>query len=348
MEPEFVTYQHSPHARVGCVECHIGPGAEWYVKAKLSGLYQVYATAANKYPRPVPTPIQNLRPAQDTCEQCHWPQKFSDDIVRTRTHFLSDATNTEYSVRLMMKVGGGDPKHGAINGIHWHVANQVEYLPTDATKQKIGYIRYTGADGKVIEYRASGMTNAVDMAALRTMDCMDCHNRPAHAYKKPNEAVDRAIALGSIDPTLEFIRRNAAELLVRTNYTTVAEALGTIDAELKRLYPGEPRIQPAIAAVQRIYQENFFPLMRANWRAYPENIGHKDWPGCVRCHDDQHQSDDGQHIVSFKNCNACHLILAQGTTSELDQPSMSGQPFKHPGEDYDPEFKCHDCHTGGP
>jgi hypothetical protein len=73
MEPEYVTYQQSPHARVDCVECHIGEGATWYVKAKIDGLYQVYAALSNKYPTPVPTPIESLRPAQDTCEKCHWP-----------------------------------------------------------------------------------------------------------------------------------------------------------------------------------------------------------------------------------------------------------------------------------
>lgn len=348
MEPEFVTYQHSPHARVSCVECHIGPGAEWYVKAKLSGLYQVYATAANKYPRPVPTPIKNLRPARDTCEQCHWPQKFSGNIVRTYHHFLSDSTNTEYAVRVMLKVGGGDPRHGDIAGIHWHIDNQVEYLPADDTKQKIDYVRYTDASGKRIEYRTEDMTGPVDEKALRTMDCMDCHNRPAHVYRKPNDAVDQAIARGVINPALESIRANATELLVRTNYTTVAQAASRIDAELRRLYPDEPKIQPVIAAVQQIYRENFFPKMQAHWRAYPENIGHKDWPGCVRCHDDQHKSSDGQHVIAFQDCNACHLILAQGKSADLELPSMSGQAFKHPGEDYDPEFKCHDCHTGGP
>jgi len=139
MEPEFVTYQHSPHARVACVECHIGSGATWYVKSKLSGAYQVYATLADKFPRPIPTPVANLRPAQDTCERCHWPEKFSGDRVKVYNHFLSDEENTPYSVRLELKVGGGSPAHGPVGGIHWHmsVANKVEYIATDAKRQEI-------------------------------------------------------------------------------------------------------------------------------------------------------------------------------------------------------------------
>jgi len=76
MEPEYTAYQNSPHARVACVECHVGPGAGWYVKSKLSGLYQVYAVTTGNYPKPIPTPIENLRPARETCEECHWPEKF--------------------------------------------------------------------------------------------------------------------------------------------------------------------------------------------------------------------------------------------------------------------------------
>lgn len=349
MEPEMVTYQHSPHARVSCVECHIGPGATWFVRSKLSGLYQVYATAANKYPRPVPTPIKNLRPAQDTCEHCHWPQKFAGNLVRTYRHYLSDETNSEYSVRLLLRVGGGDPTRGPVGGIHWHmsVANKVEYLATDDLRLKIPWVRLTDQAGQVTEFRTSGFTNQVDESRVRRMDCIDCHNRPSHRYAKPNEAVDLAMALGRIDRSLPYIRTNATFYLTQT-YATRDEALQQIEDGLKSKYPNAPQITGAIQAVQQIYRQNFFPEMNAQWRAYPEHIGHKDWPGCVRCHDDQHKSTDGKRVVSFKDCNTCHVFLAQGTEAELDQMTPGGQEFKHPGDPYDPDFKCTDCHTGGP
>ncbi len=130
MKPEWVTYTNSPHARVACAECHIGKGASWYVRSKLSGTYQVYATLADKYPRPIPTPVKNLRPAQETCEECHWPQKFVGNLEHTYTSFLGDETNTQFTVRLLMNVGGGDPTHGPVGGIHWHmnVGNKIEYI----------------------------------------------------------------------------------------------------------------------------------------------------------------------------------------------------------------------------
>ena len=164
MQPELVTYQHGSHARVACVQCHIGPGAEWFVKAKISGTYQLYAVAFNKYPRPVPTPIKNLRPAQETCEQCHWPKKFVGNLDKTYNYFLGDETNTPFSVRLTMKVGGGDPTHGPVGGIHWHmnVGNKVEYIATDPARQKIPWVRVTDSQGVVTEYRTRSYTNSVD------------------------------------------------------------------------------------------------------------------------------------------------------------------------------------------
>lgn len=347
MEPERVRYQHSAHARVGCVECHIGQGAEWFVKAKISGTYQVYATAFNKYPTPVPTPIKDLRPAQDTCERCHWPQRFSGNITKTYRRFLSDKDNTEYSLRLMLKVGGGDPKRHHEGGIHWHINNQVEYLATDKQRLKIPWVRFTDDDGKTVEYRASSFTNTVNEAEVRRMDCIDCHNRPSHRYETPNEAVDLALATGRLDRSMPLIRSNATALLVLP-FATVDEATQKIAAALQAAYPADTRVEKAIAVVQEVYQQNFFPLMKASWKVYPEHVGHKDWPGCFRCHDDKHVSSDGRKKITFTDCNNCHVILAQGQGAELDNLSAAGQPFKHPGDEYDTAYLCNDCHTGGP
>src|SRR5215471_5360791 len=164
MKPELVTYQHSPHARVSCTECHIGRGAAWYVRSKLSGTYQVYAVMANKFPRPIPTPVHNLRPAQETCEQCHWPSKFVGNLDRIYSYFLGDSTISPYSLRLSMKVGGGDPTHGPVGGIHWHmnVANRVEYIATDKARQDIPWVRRIDAQGTVTEFRTAKFTNDIN------------------------------------------------------------------------------------------------------------------------------------------------------------------------------------------
>jgi nitrate/TMAO reductase-like tetraheme cytochrome c subunit len=346
MKPEFVTYLHSPHARVACAECHIGKGATWYVRSKLSGTYQVYATAANKYPRPIPTPVKNLRPAQETCEECHWPKKFVGNLERTYSYFLGDETNSPFSVRLLMKVGGGDPTHGPVGGIHWHmnVGNKVEYFASDEMRQKIPYVRVTDAQGVVTEFRSPKFTNNVAEASIRQMDCMDCHNRPAHRYETPNSAVNLAMALGKIDRSLPYIKTNALHVLTR-NYTNETHALQTIATTLANRYPDDPRARQVITSVQQIYTNNFFPEMKASWQVYPDNIGHKDWPGCFRCHDGNHKTGDGKRSITANDCNACHTILAQGSGKELEQLSPNGLKFKHPGDEVD--GACNDCHTGG-
>jgi nitrate/TMAO reductase-like tetraheme cytochrome c subunit len=347
MKPEFTSYMHSPHARVACAECHIGKGAEWYVRSKLSGTYQVYATLANKYPKPIPTPVKNLRPAQETCEQCHWPKKFVGNLDRTLSYYLPDETNTLYSVRLLLKVGGDDPTHGPVGGIHWHmnVGNKIEYIAADDARQKIPWVRMTDPQGVVTEFRSPGFTNDVSAMTVRRMDCMDCHNRPAHKFQSPESAVNIAMSVGKISARLPFIKTNAVAVLCRA-YPDEASALNGIATTLADRFPRGPEITEAIDTVQQIYRDNFFPEMKADWRRYPDNIGHKDWPGCFRCHDGKHVSASSKRTVTSE-CNACHLILAQGSGDQMNQLSPQGLKFAHPLDDYDPAFQCTDCHNGG-
>ena len=349
MKPELTTYLHGPHARVACVECHIGPGATWFVRSKLSGTYQVYATLFDKFQRPIPTPVKNLRPAQQTCNQCHWPQEFVGDLDRTYHYFLGDRTNTPYSIRLALKVGGGDPTHGPVGGIHWHmsIANRVEYIATDEERQKIPWVRLTDSQGRVTVFRKKTFTNDISRYEIRTMDCIDCHNRPAHRYVPPSDAVNLALWLGQIDRQLPWIKTNAVYALTRP-YTNSTEAMQGIAAVLAGRYPESPHLRQAISAVQKLYADNYFPEMNANWSVYPDNIGHRDWPGCFRCHDGGHQTEDGKRTIKANDCNACHTILSQGNGAELQQLSAGGQKFKHPEDLYDPSFTCTDCHTGGP
>jgi len=360
MKPELVTYEHGPHAKVACAECHIGPGATWFVRSKLSGTYQVYATAFDKYPRPIPTPIKNLRPAQETCEECHWPNKFVGNLDRTFTYFQDDATNTPFSIRLLIKVGGGDPTHGPVGGIHWHmtVGNTVEYIAAkeekgvwvpDETRQHLPWVRVTDSLGIQTIFRETRFTNDISRFEVRKMDCMDCHNRPAHRYMSPDSAVNLALSLGAtnsygIDSTLPWIKTNAVFALTR-NYKTDTEARDGIATALAERYPNNPSILKAIPVVQQIYKDNFFPEMKAEWSDYPDNIGHMIWPGCFRCHDGNHKTEDGKRTIKANDCNACHTILAQGSGAELLQLSPGGQQFKHPGGDYD--LSCNECHNGG-
>ena len=359
MKPEFTAYQNSPHARVACVECHIGPGATWFVKSKLSGSYQVYATAFNKYPTPIPTPIKNLRPAQETCEQCHWPQKFYGSAERLNQHFMANETNTTWTIRLLMKIGGGDPTHGPVGGIHWHmnIGNKIEYIAADESHQVIPWVRVTDKAGKVTVYQSSEKPlkeEQIKTAETRRMDCIDCHNRPSHVYNAPAKVINVAMNTGRINPTIPYIKKIAVEALTK-EYPSTPAALDGIAASITKYYQTEQAafakahpelIAQAITEVQSNYRLNFFPEMKVNWRAYPNNIGHTIFPGCYRCHDGKHAAPTGE-VISH-DCKSCHIILAQGNGEKLHQLSPDGLEFEHPVDigDVWKDTNCAECHTG--
>ncbi len=359
MRPEFTAYQNSPHARVACVDCHIGPGAEWFVRSKLSGAYQVYATLFNKYPRPIPTPIRNLRPAQETCEQCHWPAKFWGEQLATRIHYGSDKSNTRREVQLLVKTGGGSVK-GLSQGIHWHmnIANKIWYIATDERRQVIPWVRSEEPSGRVTEFISA--TNPITperrkKGEMRRMDCMDCHNRPSHRYLPPGRALGRSFQAGRISTDLPYIKKVSVEAMVEP-YTTMTEAAQKIEEYIRGFYNKEypsvakeetNKLQAAISEIQRVYEQNFFPEMRVNWQTYPDDIGHREFPGCFRCHDGKHVSGDGR--VIRKDCGTCHDFLEAGKGGSLIRVAATpafAHPWKLGGKHA--EILCDVCHTGGP
>lgn len=355
MKPEHTAYLHSPHAHVRCVDCHIGPGAGSFVKAKLNGLHQVLAVIKNDYNRPIETPIPNLRPADETCYECHWPAKFFGVLDRTWTYYRADESNTPYTVSLLLKVGGADPARGEPHGIHWHVsANKVEYIAKDEKRQEIPWIRVTHTNGQVTVYKTTEKSEALsdkDIAAAtpRVMDCIDCHTRPAHQYQSPNRSLDISFKEGRLDPTIPELKKNAAKALLG-KYETEEQALGEIDKALRTAYPqGGAKVEAAITEVKAIYGRNFFPEMNVRWDKYPDNIGHMIVPGCFRCHDGKHADEKGKKISS--DCVVCHVVTAQGPGAKLDTYAREGLEFKHPDPDDDGSWKeerCDTCHSGAP
>jgi len=361
MNPEWVRYQDSPHARVNCVECHIGPGADWFVRSKLSGLRQVWAVATDSFPRPIPTPIRDLRPARETCEECHWRRQFIGYKEIDRAYYLSDEDNPVHQLRMLLKIGGEKTTFMQGSGIHFHmlIAAKVEYIATDERRQEIAWVRVTRTDGSVTEFNRQGDPLSDEEKAtleLRAMDCMDCHNRPSHQFPVPTESVNEALAEGSISLELPSIKVPAVRAL-DGRYATMEEAMTGITRSMRDFYEenypavlekNAQGLTRSIEKVQSIYRETIFPDMKVDWSAYPDNIGHRDSPGCFRCHNDEMESAEGNTI--FGTCNKCHLILAQGERIEQFNVDLEeGLPFVHP-EDFDTieEYtECHDCHTGG-
>lgn len=346
MDPEFVTSQHSLHARVDCVACHVGSGATAYLKTKISGMRQLYHVVRGDFPRPILMDATKLRPARETCEQCHWPQKFTGGFERTFRHFLSDEANTPFSVRLLLKVGGGDPRRGRVDGIHWHTnpENKIEYISTDDQQRVIPWIRQTDAKGVVTEYRDPDFKGDLSKYSMHTMDCIDCHNRPSHNFLSPNDAVDHSLASGRIDPSIPWVKSKVVAALAAP-YATREEALKKIDESLRAAYPDNPKVAEVVAEAQAIYNANFFPEMKADWRSYPDHLSHKNWEGCFRCHNGKLKSADGKSFAKGNDCKSCHLILAQGNDEEIKKLNADGYDFVHIDAEYS-DFSCAECHTG--
>ena len=320
MAPEYTAYLGSPHSRVTCVECHIGPGAGWFVRSKLSGVRQVFAVTLDTHSRPIPSPVKHLRPARETCEQCHWPQKFHGDKLLVRTKFAEDEANTKTTTVLVLKVGGR-AFNGAtgIHGRHLDEKSRIEYVATDDKRQVIPQVSYVNDRGERELYESTDVKATPEQLAKgerRSMDCMDCHNRPSHTFELPERAVDGAMAEGSISPELPFAKRKAVELL-RAEYPDRDTAARRIREGFTEYYrASHPQayakhralVETAAERVAGIYLRNAFPNMKVGWGTYPNHIGHGDFLGCFRCHDDNHKTRDGRTIS--QDCNACHSILA--------------------------------------
>lgn len=360
MKPEYTTYQESPHAQVTCTECHVGAGANWYVKSKLSGAYQVYSVLAEKYPQPIPTPIESLRPARETCEECHWPKKFYSQQMRYEKHFLADSLNTEWNIHLSMKIG---PHHSAFvhqEGIHWHNNEnvQIEYIASDERREYLPWVRYINKQtGDTIVYEDEWMPledSVIAVSEVRTMDCMDCHNRPSHNFLVPQLFVDQQMAAGKIPTELPEIKKISMDIFFNEQFNTLDSAMMIIENRINdfyestypKLYQNDRQlISSAVSGLQHAFSQNIFPEMNADWDAYPDHIGHIEYNGCFRCHDDYHVSSQGNRIT--KECEKCHSIMLQGTPQDFEVAKHNETlPFKHP-EDIDEIWKesnCVECH----
>ncbi len=361
MHPEFTAYQHSPHARVACVDCHVGPGASWYVRSKLSGAYQVYATTANVYPKPIPTPIENLRPAREVCEQCHWPQKFYSHKLRNETYYLADEENTRWDISLIMKIGAPLSAHGLKEGIHWHINPdvQIEYIAADEAREELPWVRYinfaTGDTVVYVDQDAPLEEDEIKPENMRVMDCVDCHNRPSHEYRAPSTFVDNAITAGNIPNELPEIKLLSMDICAN-EFPSADSAMTYIDQEIHQYYEEnypdifEEKNELVVRAadgLQEAFSKNIFPDMKVRWSVYPNHIGHMEFNGCFRCHNDRHISENGK--VISKDCNLCHIVNAQGKPGEMEIAEVGkALEFNHPvdvGGAWK-DFLCTDCHTG--
>lgn len=355
MEPEHVAWQQSPHARVRCVECHVGSGLNYYIKAKINGTRQLYSILTGTYPTPIPTPVHNLRPARGTCEHCHWPEKFVAARFKVFSHNAPNEENTRRETQMLIKIGG-TPGAPNSSGIHWHIGKEVSYIATDEKRFDIPYVSVKKPDGSVEEFVSPEKPLSKEELSKhekRVMDCIDCHNRPAHAYNPPSQELDHRFAAGKLDPSLPFLKKLAVELLEKPYKTTeeAKEAIAKgIQAFYTKSYPAlvtskADSIKQATEQVQQIYARNYFPKMKVAWNAYPTHTGHFYFPGCFRCHDGKHKNAAGK--VISKDCNLCHAVVNQ--IQENIPAGKQVKEFVHPVNIGDELMKtnCSECHNPG-
>ncbi len=375
MQPEYLRYQRSEHAHVRCVDCHVGPGLKYLVESKLEGLRQVYAVATDSYHRPILPSLYKMRPARETCEECHRPTSFKDNVIKNVVHYDNDENNTRIQSTFILKLGGFEEISGISQGIHWHITNPVYYIAGDERQQVILWVGIEQADGTMKEFFLRDLvlmaqTSFVDKAwkegRVRKMDCMDCHNRTAHFIPSPEQAVDRSITAGRIPKDLPYIRARAVAVL-KPLYESNEEAYAAIDG-LREFYLTEypdvyqtrrEDIEKAIAEVKRIYDETNFPEYRLNWQSHPNNERHSPFPGCFRCHDDKHVRVDSQgkeiETITAK-CNLCHTvpIVSRGDEQVVESPVITG-PIPETHSDFRwtvehrsitpvEEQECYQCH----
>lgn len=316
MPPQYTTYLRSPHARVECVECHLGRDTlRSQIPKKAEHSYTLYALLFHTYEYPIVA--KQMKPANEACETCHFPQKFSNDAVKEIKTFAEDEANTPSSTMLVLKIGGGSARQGLGKGIHWHIENNVEFYTTDTKfQQEIPYIKVTDVDGNVKEYfdvSANLNPEEVQGQKLVHMDCISCHNRVTHDIPNPSDAVDEAMLKNIIPADLPYAKKEAVTLLSAkyADSTAAVKALGGFEDVYAKNYPDvyntrKADVQKTAQALQDMYSYMMYPEQKLDWTTHPSNLGHKDDPGCFRCHDGKHMTSTGEAVRS--ECNLCHSI----------------------------------------
>ena len=339
---EPVAHAASYHARVNCVECHMGRLSTLQLMAiKPTHINELWGMIAG-YERPTGT--HSMRPARDSCEACHWPEARHSDTIRVKVRYEDDPKSRETRTTLVLHTGGGEARTGNALGIHWHVAQDLEFAATDKARQKIALIKVKGKDGKETVYfdGSQGISRAeAEKLPLHRMDCIDCHNAAGHPFPNPANLVDEALQDGRINRSLPSIKKRSDAIIAKASMVTgkEEERAKLIDAAIAEARPKDAKdakSEDAFAKEMRtILLRTTFSSEKISWKTFPDNVGHKDFPGCFRCHDGKHMTDK-QEAVRLQ-CTLCHnlpqVVREDGARSvvsvvnpDLTPPDSHGAP----------------------
>lgn len=312
MAPEYTAYHVSSHSDVACVECHIAPGVPGFVHAKVNGTKQLLMVVFQNYPRPIMA--NNKVPAASaTCLNCHNPSASIGDKLFIKTSYGDDEKNSQTSTLALLHVGGKDA-FSHLSGIHGAHMGKIEYMASDSDNQTIPWVSKLNTDGSTTQF-VTGDFQQAPSEPKRTMDCIDCHNRAAHSFDTPEDALNKDMALGSPSASLPFVHKEGLAL-IKANYASQASAQNAISSGLVTFYRSQypavwngqrAQVEQAALTLNKIYSQNVFPFMHVAWGTHPNNLGHTNYPGCFRCHDGSHTAKAGASITN--DCSVCHNLL---------------------------------------
>jgi nitrate/TMAO reductase-like tetraheme cytochrome c subunit len=319
MTPEWTAYHVSPHSGVACTECHVASGFPGYVHAKVNGTQQLLMVIFHDYPRPIRADGK-VPPATAT---------YIGDKLVVKTSFGDDEKNSETQTVVLMHVGGRD-QFGHLSGIHGAHLAHIEYISTDEQNQTIPWVRKINADGSITEFDASTKTPPPN-ARWHTMDCIDCHNRAAHSFYTPSQALNQDMVAGTPSTALPFVHKEGL-MLIKATYPSQAEAdariISGLDSFYRTQYPQvwntqRTLVDQAAKTLATIYDQNVFPFMKVTWGTHPNNLGHNTYPGCFRCHDGSHTSKSGVTITN--DCTVCHNLVAMDEANPKEITALGMQ-----------------------
>jgi nitrate/TMAO reductase-like tetraheme cytochrome c subunit len=323
MEPESTAFDPGPHAGLVCVDCHVGTGVDGWLASKVQGTRQLWQVLTDDVPRPIPSALESGRmvTSRETCERCHWTEKQGAVRVKVVREYAEDEANTPETTVLTLHVGGSEM--GGIHGAHFGPGVEIRFVAADAKRQDIPVVEYSNTlTGESRTYVREGAEREAyaDRTPI-TMECVDCHNRAAHAFPAPDQALDLAFTLGRIPTSLPFLKKQGLAIL-RAEYGSREAAAEAIPAALADYYRAEhpkawatreAEVRAAGAVLAEIHARNVYPELGLAWDTYPDNRGHERSPGCFRCHEGKHATETGETIT--ENCFRCHTASAMKDTA---------------------------------
>jgi hypothetical protein len=362
---EIAAHKQGAHARVNCVECHMGRNSTLHLMAlKPTHAKELWGMIVG-YERPITS--GTLRPSREACESCHYPAVEHHDSVAVKVHYGTDPQSSESRVKLVLHTGMDAVRSGYTKGIHWHIQNEVRFVSPDPQRRQIPWVEVVKPDGTKVAYTdAETKLTAQQIAALpaRPMACYDCHNAVGHPFVNPATVVDEAIRTGKIDRKLPDAKARAVALVDK-----LPEITGETEARAAKVDAllAEAASKAATAQEFKAAEQKFNTAMREivlgasfrekdfSWKSFPNHTGHSETPGCFRCHDGKHFNDKGE--VIRLQCTLCHALPevtrenAKGSVASL-LPEKAGekQPESHQrpnfmrthADDVGPE--CEACH----